>query len=678
MYIYNVAINVPIYQLYSYISEQPLTIGSRVVIEFRNKQVIGFVWQIISKTEIGHLQFPNKLKPILQVYSEELSATLIHLIEFTANYYHYPLGQTVFTALPSILSKNKPINYKTVSKRVKHSVDSSAHNISLNDQQQEIVKHISNHFNQFHPCLLYGVTGSGKTEVYLALTKHALLQNKQVLILVPEINLTPQIAQRFMQRFPETPFSILTSNVTAKQRFNGYYGAINGDIKVIIGTRLSVFTPFKNIGLIIIDEEHDQSFKQSDHLCYHARDLAIWRAKEHNIPVVLGSATPSLESIYNYKQKKYTLYKLANRAVNEATLPHITLLNLNHHKTTNGLTNIVIDEINKRLTLKQQSMIFINRRGFAPTILCAECGAVMKCPNCSANMVVHYSKNKQFLQCHYCNYKINVPQHCLECNNNNLQILGLGTQKIEQQLNDLFPNAKIVRVDRDSTTSKNYFTELYKKIQQNEVDILVGTQILAKGHDFHNLTLVVGVNIDGALHGYNFRNSELLYTQLTQLAGRAGRGTKSGQVILQTYYPQHELYTYLCNNNFNKFVNYILTQRKLFQLPPYTNHVLLKATSVEQIKVISYLQLITAKIMELRLNYVTLFNGQEQSALITIFPVTIPPIHKIYNKERAQILIASTDRNILHKFLNILTTNVLQHNTTSNIKWQLDIDPFEL
>ncbi len=675
LYTLNIALDVPLYQLFSYKYSEQLTIGRRVLVPFGNRTLIGFVWE----AAYGTIEYSGELKSIIQVFPEQLTSEIYQLINFTADYYHHPIGQTVFNAIPTTWRKKPKSHARIVEcsdnsvpeavSRVElaHQIVEFPHNdktaqIVLNSQQQHIVDSIN--LDTYFPSLLYGITGSGKTEVYLTLIEKVLFKKQQVLVLVPEINLTPQLLERFKLRFPLTNISILTSHTPSKQRHNGYCSASTGTVEIIIGTRLAVFTPFKNLGLIIVDEEHDHSFKQQDSLRYHARDLAIWRARHNQIPIILGSATPSLETLYNYKLGKFKVYKLTNRATNKAVLPALKLIDLNVYPTTDGLTEIVFKEIGKCLQQQELSLVFINRRGHSPLITCYQCGWVGKCNNCSANLVYHSKKHE--LRCHYCGVCSTLPKACPICCSQYLQGVGQGTQKVEQILTARFPQARIFRVDQDTLTSKSAWSKLYARIKRHEIDILVGTQILVKGHDFHNLTLVVGLNIDNALYSYDFRSSELLYAQLTQVAGRAGRGKKPGLVLLQTNYPKHDLYHYLMNNDFNGFVNFILKERKLLNLPPYSYYVMLKASGNNYQQVLEYLMEVKSSINNLLPDQVRV--NQPVPAVL----------QRLQNRERAHMLISSNNRPHLHQFLTSLTRILsTQLKPKHGIIWQLDIDPFE-
>jgi primosomal protein N' (replication factor Y) (superfamily II helicase) len=660
MYIVNVALDIPLYTTFSYTSETKLTLGQRVLVEFGNRKVIGFVWDTEAQTAET-----SKLKPILQVYHECLTKDSCDLIKFTANYYHYSVGSTIFTAIPKALKQAKPYIYKPKKQPKISKKSRTTKIITLNQEQSDIVEQVTLKFATFHPSILYGVTGSGKTEVYLELIARMIAQGLQVLVLVPEINLTPQMLERFSARFNGQNITVLTSHTTGKGRNDGYFMAQNGETQIVIGTRLSVFTPFKQLGLIIVDEEHDQSFKQNDTLRYHARDLAIWRANKANVPIILGSATPSLETLYNYKLERYRMYKLISRGVSTAVLPHMELIDVNTYPAMHGLTDKSIKELSKNLANNELSLVFINRRGYSPIISCYDCGWIGRCKRCSTTLVYHSSNAS--LKCHHCGYSTNLPHQCPKCNSQHMQVLGEGTQKIEAYLSKLLPSARIYRTDQDTVSGKKAWDELYGKIHNHEIDILVGTQMLAKGHDFHNLTLVIGINIDNALFSYDFRASELLYTQLTQVSGRAGRGEKAGRVFLQTRYPEHELYKYLLEHDFSGFVNYLLQQRKALNLPPYSHYAIFRASGQRIEQVLDYLSAVNQlmhKIIDAN-NFI-------------IYPPVPSIIQRLKNKERGQILIHATNRNLIHQMFNSLIPLLQQMKPRYAIKWSIDVDPYDM
>lgn len=661
MYLLNIALDIPLPRLFTYIADEIVAVGTRVLVQFGTKTMIGFVLENDqSKIQIDCVT--KKLKPILTVFPEVLSEDSLKLIVFTSSYYHYPIGQTLFSSLPTILRKPKPINIRKTKPAKVNPI--SAALIELNQEQQEVVDKVSGNFATFHPALLYGITGSGKTEVYLDLIDKVLANKQQVLVLVPEINLTPQLLQRFRNRFPEVMMHVLTSHATDRERYLGYIRALNGEAQIIIGTRLAVFTPFHDLGIVIVDEEHDQSFKQNDSLRYNARDLAIWRTKFYNIPIVLGSATPSLESLYNYKLNKYSLYKLTNRGVKSALLPNIKLIDLNNAPQIDGLTNKAIDAIKERLSKKEMSLVFINRRGYSPIISCYDCGWVSQCKNCSSNMVYHRKIGE--LRCHHCGFSTGIPHSCPSCNNQYLHTVGQGTQKIEETLLQLFPEARIYRIDQDTINTKQAWADLYSKINNYEIDILVGTQMLAKGHDFHNLTLVVGVNLDSGLYSHDFRSTELLFNQLLQISGRAGRGAKPGEVLLQTNYPRHEVYQFLLRHDFPGFANYLMGERKNLLLPPYCYFAIFRVNGKDIIMVIDYLKQLLANLVKVK-----------PDNLVICEPVPAV-MQRLKNRERGQVLFYSQDRNTLHKFANSLLSQVEKIKLPAQMNWNLDIDPFEV
>lgn len=723
MFFYRVTVDVPLNKTFIYTSQVELPIGKRVLVEFITKRIVGFIWESLSIEKVDYDL--DKIKPILGTFDEILPADIIRLVEFTSEYYHCPIGQTLFTAIPVLFRKAKKIavnhytNVRLIAPNhpifnnklsVKHKQVYSllqTSNISsriikdivggsykqllnkwadlrvidftdikpaetiigsklllLNEQQKSVSDSISAGFGGYMPTILYGITGSGKTEVYLDLIAKVLQSGKQVLVLVPEINLTPQLLDRFKQRFFNINMHILTSSVSDRDRVLGYLEAQLGYSQIIIGTRMAVFTPFASLGLIIVDEEHDLSFKQNEGLRYNARDLAVYRANIHKIPVILGSATPSLESLYNYKLKKYALFKLTVRGVVGAVLPQIKLLDINHAELFDGLTGKALEAIRIRLANQELSLIYINRRGYAPVISCYECGWVSRCRHCSSNMVYHNST--KILKCHHCGLSCKLPKACPKCNSLYLQTIGQGTQKVEEILAQYFPDARILRVDHDTTTNKKSWDILYDNVRNNKVDILIGTQMLAKGHDFPNLTLVIGLNLDSGLYSYDFRATELLFIQLMQVSGRAGRGGKPGEVILQTAYPEHELYKFLLKHDFAGFANYLLKQRKLLSLPPYTFYVLFRASSKNIETTMDFLVKV-ATIMQ-----------QNVIGGVNVFSAVPCVMQKLKGKERGQILCSATKRTVLHDFIDKVAPLINSIKFKSDILCHFDVDPFEI
>ena len=724
MFVSNILLDTPLSKNYSYLSTLPLGQGARVIVDFNNRRQVGFVAKCIPADD--YLDFPlEKLKHLLEISNIDVAipAEIWRLCEFTTNYYHHPLGMTLFSAIPTLLRKTTTLpeceiktrqayqaNLELAPKLRKNSSQAqlwqefTQHNIltteqiqqilaknpakliadwlanqhiqeiklaselavnqlKLNTEQADVLHKFSTQFGKFHAGLLYGITGSGKTEVFLHLITEILRQGRQVLVLVPEINLTPQLAARFNSRFPQANIIQLNSEISDKQRLTGWLAAKNGQANIILGTRLAIFTPLHNCGLIIIDEEHDDSFKQNDGLRYHARDLAVWRAKQLNIPILLASATPSLETLHNYQQNKYQLYKLTERANPDAALPAIHLINLQHYPVNHaGISQVAVDKIAERLEKQQLSMVFINRRGYAPVITCYECGWVSSCKNCSSKMVYHH--NIKRLKCHHCGYSQPIPHVCPVCHNQYLHTIGHGTQKLEEFLQSQFPNARIRRVDRDTTSSKKAWAELYREIHNDEVDILVGTQMLAKGHDFAKLTLVVGLNLDNALFSYDFRAGEDMFNGLTQVAGRAGRAEHVGEVLLQTNYPEHHVYKFLQEHDFNGFINYTLKERYQNKLPPFSHYALFKISAESE------------KILNQALAQLKHLAKSIEHQSLSIYDPVPAVIYKLHNKYRGQMLISSLKRNELHRYLNQLTPLIAEQ--IKRVSIACDVDPLEI
>ncbi|MDE2388478.1 MAG: primosomal protein N', partial [Betaproteobacteria bacterium] len=410
----------------------------------------------------------------------------------------------------------------------------------LTSEQAIAVDTITSSNRHFNTWLLHGVTGSGKTEVYLRIIEPMLALGKQTLVLIPEINLTPQLEAVFRNRFPAVPLVSLHSGLNDTERLSGWLQAQNGAAKIILGTRLAVFTPLPKLGLIIVDEEQDSSFRQQDGLRYSARDLAIFRGKQANIPVVLGSATPSLESYYHAITGRYRHVRLQSRAVQNAALPSIRCIDTRVNKLQDGFSQPLLHALDQCLKEKHQSLVFLNRRGYAPVLLCKSCGWSAACQRCSSRLVVHLRDKK--LSCHHCGHQAQFPRACPQCGNQDIAPFGQGTQRVEETLAAHFPAAQILRIDRDSTRRKNAWQGILHAIHTQQVDILIGTQLLAKGHDFPNLALVGILNADNALYSTDFRASERLFAQLMQVAGRAGRANVPGHVLIQTEFPEHPLY----------------------------------------------------------------------------------------------------------------------------------------
>ncbi|MEQ1813355.1 MAG: primosomal protein N', partial [Candidatus Nitrotoga sp.] len=470
------------------------------------------------------------------------------------------LSDSAPTALKALLQTGwvEPYTNETVELPASTPFMQNIHTLTTEQQHAvDVVKQA-----QGYVChLLHGVTGSGKTEVYVHLMRHFLQQGGQVLLLVPEINLTPQMENYFRQRLPNVAITSLHSGLNDNQRAQNWLEAQSGRARIVLGTRLAVFTPLPQLALLIVDEEHDTSFKQQDGLRYSARDVAIFRASQRAVPIVLGSATPTLESYYNAQNSRYQLLRLQQRASSRARLPEIRCINTGNTYMPHGISEPIFAALRERLQRGEQSLIFINRRGYAPVLMCTACNWLSGCPNCAGKLVLHMQDGR--LRCHHCGYQKVVPHACPSCGNVDLQPIGIGTQRVASALQTYFPDARIARVDKDSTRNKGSWVAMWQKIQNAEIDILVGTQMLAKGHDFPNLTFVGVLNPDSALYSGDFRASEKLFAQLVQVAGRAGRAEKPGQVLVQTAFPDHPLYRALHDHNYDSWAQTLLAERQM-------------------------------------------------------------------------------------------------------------------
>lgn len=526
--------------------------------------------------------------------------------------------------------------------------------------QEVAVNAITSGLKHFNTWLLHGVTGSGKTEVYLRIIESVLTQGRQALVLIPEISLTPQLEGVFRARFPAVPLVSLHSGLSDTERLSGWLQTQRGEAKIILGTRLAVFTPLPDLGLIIVDEEQDSSFKQQDGLRYSARDLAIFRARQAAIPVILGSATPSLESYYNALTGRYRHIRLLSRAVQNATLPLIQCIDTRVHKTQEGLSDPLIQALDQCLQKKHQSLIFINRRGYAPVLLCKSCGWTAACQRCSSRLVVHLRDKK--LNCHHCGHQEQFPRACPQCGNQDITPFGQGTQRVEETLTAHFPAARILRIDRDSTRRKHAWQEILHAIHTHQVDILIGTQLLAKGHDFPNLSLVGILNADGALYSTDFRASERLFAQLMQVAGRAGRANVAGHVLIQTEFPDHPLYQSLQQHDYDALAQALLAERKIAGFPPYVYQALLRAEA-HDIKIV----------LDFLAQAAQLAHPLQTVELFDPVPAHMP---RLKGLERAHLLVQSPSRKHLHAFLTGWYAQITAL-PSQKVRWILDVDPLE-
>lgn len=670
MPIARVALDLPLHRLFDYrldaaaVTEQPdLVPGLRLRVPFGRGEKIGI---LVALQE--HSDYPSEqLKPVLEVLHDlpPLPPSFFQLCEFASQYYQAPLGEVMLQALPPSLKKPAQVK-RRVLKAKPGSAAATPVLPQLTGEQTAVVAavHASQTPRCYAPFLLHGVTGSGKTEVYLRLIAAVLEQGRQALLLVPEINLTPQLEDRIRQRFPAVPTAMLHSELAEAAREREWKAAFLGEARIVVGTRLAVFTPLPDLGLIIIDEEHDASYKQQDGMRYSARDLAIYRASMAQLPIVLGSATPSLESWAHAQQGRYTLLSLKERAVAAATLPPIRLVDTRRMNLRDGLSPQLVEALAKRLEAGEQSLVFLNRRGYAPVLSCTACGWISRCQRCAANMVVHLKDQR--LRCHHCGFELRIPRACPTCGNQDIHPFGRGTQRLEAWLEQTFPQARILRVDRDSAKSKKQWEALLARIHAGEADILVGTQMLAKGHDFPRLTLVGVVGADAALFAADWRAPERLFAQLMQVSGRAGRADLPGEVIIQTEYPDQPLYAALQAHDYPHYADTLLAERRQAGFPPYTYQAMLRAEAPQMEDALVFLR-----------QAVALFDSEAYPHILLYDPVPMR-LSRLWTLERAQLLVESPSRPRLQAFLTHWRPQLEILKSPSRLRWHLEVDPLEL
>ena len=657
--ILKVAIPTPLWQPFDYvpmesIDSSRLQPGVRVKVPFGRREVIGILFAITHHSSIAS----DKLKPIIEVLDEAplVTASLLKLYEWASSYYHYPIGEVIVGSLPKLLRQGKAaVPQENLSAPV-----AQESRLPVNKEQRHAIDTIA-HASGFQIFLLSGVTGSGKTEVYLNSIEAILAQKKQALVLVPEISLTPQTVERFQRRF-SVPIALMHSHLSDKTRMQAWLQAAHGKAGIIIGTRSAIFTPLLNPGIIILDEEHDLSFKQQSGFRYSARDLAIVRGQTENIPVVLGSATPSLESIYNAKRNRYCLLKLTERAV-QVALPEIKIVDLRNQQLTSGLSEALLQEIEERLNRREQVMLFLNRRGYAPTIMCHACGWVMTCEQCDAHLTLHY--HPKCLYCHHCGATKPILKTCPQCRQSDLIHLGVGTEQLESVLTTHFPKAVIVRVDRDSTRKRGSMQDKLKQIHNEEADILIGTQMLAKGHHFQQLTFVAIVDVDNGFFSSDFRAIERMGQLFVQVSGRAGR-EKPGVVMMQTHHPDNPLLKILLEKGYLEFAEALLAEREAVRLPPFAYLALLRAEATDE------------KLSTRFLENVKQMLKHQQSSSIEIYGPVPATMERKAGKYRSQLLVQSLQRGALQKLLKSLLLELPRISMSKRVRWFLDVDPQEI
>ncbi len=696
--------------------------GTRIRVPFGKNYLIGIVLGKHTNTNIpiGKLKYISSIidnKPVI-------SKDLLDILKWCSEYYHHPIGDVIKHALPSHIRRGgkaeivPKIGWKitNLGKKSIHKIKKNAHkqietlnacmhnnivtskiikdnnltNASINalykknyitkeiildeikhnlnkinrpnltSDQKKVIKSIISTKENYKAFLLKGVTGSGKTEVYLRLIEEEIKNDRQSLLLVPEIGLTPQLVSRLKDRFGKV-LSIMHSGLTEKERYNSWLDSYLSKSKVIVGTRSAIFAPLPKLGLIIVDEEHDQSYKQQDGFRYSARDIAIYRAKTTNTKVLLASATPSFESLHNSNIGKYSLLNMPKR-VGKAGKPKIKVIDQNKHASNNIISTPLILAIKKHINNKNQVLLFLNRRGYAPVLFCKECKKTEGCTRCDSNMTIH--KKNQLVICHHCGEYKKLSITCNYCKSNRVS-LGSGTQRVVEDLSLIFPETQITRLDKDSTSKKGSLVKILETIESGYSQIIVGTQMLTKGHDFPNLTMVGILNTDQGILGTDFRSSEKLAQTLIQVAGRAGRRSTPGEVLIQTHFPNHPLISSLISDNYESFEKESLIARKNSNWPPYSHIITLRAKSVNKRKLFIFLKTVAtlSKMKKLKVN---------------ILGPAPAIIEKKFNKFHAQLLFQSKNRKLLHMLVREVVLEIGKLRKNSQIYWNLDVDPIEL
>ena len=653
MQITEVAIPVPLHNTFDYLCKEKVVIGSRVKVPFGSKKVTGIVLSHKDKSTF------SKLKEVEEVIDHEalLSKEILEFLTWSANYYHYPIGEVLSNAIPKNLRNGKPALLKKPSEA---HVKLSSTDIQLTTEQSFAINEVLKSSSEFNGFLLHGVTGSGKTEVYLNITERLLKTGKQVLVLVPEIGLTPQMISRFKERI-EGQVVAVHSQLNDTQKQDAYLLAKNGDAKVILGTRSAIFTPIPNLGLVIVDEEHDNSFKQQSNFRYSARDLSFMRAKFANAPLILGTATPSLETLKNVIEKKLARLTLTSRP-GEAIMPSIDLIDM-RSQPSEPLSKPLIARIKHYLSESRQVMLFINRRGYAPIYYCTDCGWQSECTSCDSRLVYHRSINR--LKCHHCGLEKSPESSCPSCSSKELKILGYGTERLEENLESFFPSTEIIRIDRDTTRKKKAFATHLKKINSGEPCIIIGTQMLAKGHDFSNLAFVGILDVDVGLMSTDFRATEHLAQLLVQVSGRCGRGKYKGEVNIQTRYPNHPIFKFVKDSRYTEYAKTLLLERKDTKLPPFAHQALICAN---------------AKNKNLAENFLTevaqLINSIEIESVEIWGPVP-GVIERKSDYYYFNLYLQSEDRGQLRRLIQTFYQHVETIKVSSSVRWFVDIDPVE-
>jgi primosomal protein N' (replication factor Y) (superfamily II helicase) len=719
MAIVRVAVDVPLPQLFDYRCDDalPEDIGRRVIVPFGKRRTVGLIADVAEQSELP----AERLKSAIAVLRDTpaMPRDWMALTQFCAEYYQRPLGEVIFAALPPRLRRVRPLPnlprrfeltgagfsaLETIPVRQKtkrrvlealrageceeDKLKKLVHGASklldafaqagwirtalpqprtpqfvtlhaLNAEQQEALSAVQDTFGRFSVFLLFGVTGSGKTEVYLNLVAQTLAQGRQALVLVPEISLTPALEEAFRSRFQHAQLVVQHSGAAQIERAHGWLAAQTGGADIVLGTRLAVFVPLQRLGLIVVDEEQDPSFKQQEGLRYSARDLAIFRARQARAPVVLCSATPSLETFHHSLTGRYRALRLTRRAHTAARLPTMRLIDMRGVPAREGLSEPLVAALAARLARGEQSLVFLNRRGYAPSLACYHCGWVCGCPRCSAYLVVHLSA--RVLRCHHCGHEARIPRSCPQCGNLDLTPMGRGTQRLEATLAERFPKARVLRIDSDSAQKR--IAGLLEQARAGEADILVGTQMLAKGHHFERVTLVAVINADAGLFTADYRAPERAFAQLQQVAGRSGRADLPGEVMIQTRFPHHPLYRALERQDYEGYARELLEDRRRAGFPPFLYEAALRADALRMSEAMAFLK-----------QAVDLAPAVRES--VTLYDPAPASLARLAGRERAQIIVQSPARQLLQGFLRAWG-EALYAQRKIRVRWHFDVDPIE-
>ena len=724
-----VLVPIPLMEKFSYLppkSNTPLKQGARVLIPFGRRTLVGVVWGFIQKESSDNRKYKH-IQNVLDE-SPLLDANSIGLAEWSSRYYHYPLGEIISYFFPPSIRKGKEAKFKEskyleltskgsflqsedltrapsqqkliellkekkeISLKSAQAFGISAAVINglvakgyitrfsrelspykkfenkkllssrkLNSEQRKAVNAINDAQKKNVTFLLDGITGSGKTEVYLQAIQEIVSQGKQALILIPEIGLAPQAEERFREYFGDRVMSFHSAK-NDREKVDAWLGASRGLVDIIIGTRSSVFLPMKNLGIIVVDEEHDLSFKQMDKFRYSARDMALYRAKLEKVPVVLASATPSLETLKNAEEEKYKVLKLSKRATG-ASLPSFQAVDLRGKELYEGLSKELLEATQSELTQGNQVLIFLNRRGYAPSMICKVCGWISNCERCDALMTVH--KNPLKLHCHHCEAQKPYPNKCQSCGSNDFLTYGFGTERIEEFLQNHFPEVKTLRIDSDSTRKKETLNEYFAEIREGKPMILLGTQLLAKGHHFPDVTLVGIIDADSGLFSADFRGSERVAQLMTQVSGRAGRDKKPGRVILQSYCPDHPQIEEIITGSYEKFAKKLLEERKSSKIPPFSFQAKIFAESPKS--------LVSRDFILNLVNQPKIDEKTRKNVRV------IGPLPSVMEKKsgvyRWELSIFSNNRSNLHKYLDVMQSRLYDPKLSKQVRWSIDVDP---